>query len=90
MDGDLLLVADLDGAVNVLDRDDNLVATIGRASAMHDDEWPNEADADGNLAAPAHMPAALNSPHGIACDSSRRILISEWSIGGRVIALEPQ
>jgi hypothetical protein len=89
-DGDLLLVADLDGAVNVLDHNDNLVTTIGRASISHDDEWPNDVDAEGNLAGPAYTPATLNSPHGITCDSSSRILISEWSIGGRVIQLQPQ
>jgi len=62
MDGELLLIAELDGAAVVLDGDDHLVTTIGQGFVEHGPAWPNEVDDRGNLTAPARGDAIFNSP----------------------------
>jgi hypothetical protein len=88
IDGDLLLVTELDGALAVFDLDSYL-GTVGRSPAERSIAWPNSLDERGVHHRPAHAEGMFNSPHGITTDLSGGVLVSEWSIGGRVVRLQP-
>jgi hypothetical protein len=86
--GDLLVVAELQARVVVLDPDDQLVAELGRdAAACARPGWPNALDDAGRTVRPPLRCGRFNSPHGLAVDRDGRLLVSEWLIGGRLVAV---
>lgn len=87
--GDRLIVAELHASVAVLDADDVLVGRLGDDEAVIDRPgWPNALDADGRAVRPDLDPTRFNSPHGLTVDADGRLIVSEWLIGGRVVALD--
>jgi hypothetical protein len=82
---ELLLVAELNGRVTVLDLDDRVVSRSGiDPEAPQRDGWPNSLAPDGELQRPVTEEGVLNSPHGLAVDATGRVVLAEWLIGGRV------
>ncbi|AWB92263.1 hypothetical protein [Aeromicrobium chenweiae] len=90
IDDDFLLVTELWGDLVVLDRDGAVVDRIAEQSVEPTRPgWPN-AMADGAVVRPSTRAGALNSPHGIAVDSTDGSWVfTEWFIGGRVVRLSP-
>ncbi len=84
-----LLVTDLFGALLAVDPADRVTpiiridpATRARAG------WPNDETGDGATRRPHLVDGTLNSPHGIAVRDTGTVYLTEWSLGGREIALE--
>ena len=90
LDGDRMIVGELNARIAVLDRDDTLIGFLGDGSELvQKPGWPNRRDADGNPMRPDDLvPGILNSPHGMAVDTDGSIYISEWLIGGRYTKLQ--
>jgi sugar lactone lactonase YvrE len=88
--GDLLVVAELFGAVAVFDRDDVCIARIGRGTEVDQERpgWPN-LEADGVVSRPPLVDGDFNSPHGVATADDGTIYITEWLVGGRLVELSP-
>jgi DNA-binding beta-propeller fold protein YncE len=75
--GDYVAIAELQGRVTVLDKDNNIVAQLG--------DNPNESQrANYGLDPSKWTEGICNSPHGIAFDRSGNIVVSEWSQFGRL------
>lgn len=88
--GELLIVAELQGAIALFDGDDNLVERLGETIREKSEVWPNALDENGNTVRPTDVVAGrFNSPHGVATDDSGTIYVSEWLIGGRLVRLIP-
>ena len=86
--GDRLVVAELHARIVVLDADDRLVTELGTDAAVCDRPgWPNALDEHGHPVRPPLHAGRFNSPHGLAVDRSGRLLVSEWLIGGRLVAV---
>ena len=88
--GDLMVVAELNARLTVLDIDDRFVCYIGDNHEVSDVEgWPNNVDESGSLIRPRLIEEGrFNSPHGIAADAFGNIYVAEWLIGGRHVKLE--
>jgi hypothetical protein len=79
--GSDVAIADLQGRVTILDRDNRKVAQIGDSgndkkqgtNAVPRDQW-----VDGQLIA----------PHGVSWDGEGSLYVSEWSLAGRVVKLK--
>lgn len=89
VDGEALLLTELDGAILRVWRDGHVEELIGRVQRdeTHDGwparpGWPND-QAGGLLVRPPLTDGVLNSPHGIAVDVNGDIVLTEWLIGGR-------
>jgi hypothetical protein len=48
--------------------------------------WPNQIK-DGESVAPDVIDGAVNSPHGVAVNSSGTVFFTEWYFGGRVVRI---
>ncbi|MEM1444962.1 MAG: hypothetical protein AAGF84_02820 [Planctomycetota bacterium] len=95
-------VAELFGAVQVLDADLNRLATLGANPWVAPDkgwedqpkwQWPDEAAQAGypNCAGTDHVqPGKFISPHGIAVGPDGSVFVVEWTVGGRILKLEPK
>ena len=88
--GDLMVVAELQARLAVLDREDKLVCYLGENEAVCSVEgWPNNKSEAGAVIPTALLePGKFNSPHGMAVDSQGNLYVSEWLIGSRFIKLE--
>lgn len=89
LDGGLLWVTELNGAIVAFDRDDRLVAKLGDSTASDEEGWPNTLVGD-EMVRSALVPGVFRSPHGIAIDDAGVIAVTEWVIGGRLIVLTPR
>lgn len=88
---DHLYVANLHGSIVELDQADRYVATLFPTSRATDDPgWPNHLDPSAGYRRPELTPTAFNSPHDIAADSSGRLYVTEWVLGGRLVRLSSQ
>jgi sugar lactone lactonase YvrE len=88
---DLLVVAELNARIVLLDKDDRILGDIGEGRKnLKREGWPNQLDENGDPASPLPLleEGHFNSPHGIAADSDGNIYVSEWLIGDRYIKLE--
>ena len=76
--GDFVAIAELQGRVTVLGKDNSIVAQIG--------DNPKETQRANFGLEPAQWTDGIcNSPHGIAFDRAGNIVVSEWSKFGRVL-----
>ena len=75
--GDFVAIAELQGRVTVLDKNNDIVAQIG------DNPDPKHR-ANYGLAQAEWVEGVFNSPHGISFDRSGNIIVSEWSQYGRL------
>ena len=80
--GEWLVITELFGGLALFHQDQYVGHFARDRDNPERDAWPNERDDQGNMRRP-ELDAALHSPHGIAADEER-ILVTEWSIGGRV------
>lgn len=88
IDGNLLWVTELFGAIVAFDPDDRVVARLGDGAPSTEVGWPNTLA--GDVVERTPMPAGMfRSPHGIAVTASGVIAVTEWVIGGRLIVLRP-
>lgn len=86
--GDLLVVAELEARLAVLDRNDQLVCHLGAdQEAPTRTGWPNLTTAFGRTVRPPLQPGFFNSPHGLAVDGQGNLVVAEWLIGGRITRL---
>src|SRR5207253_3138185 len=77
--GDLLVVAELNARVAILDGDGVLVGYQGENGAVVSRPgWPNALDADGNVQPPPTEAGLFNSPHGLTVDADGSIYVAEW------------
>ncbi|MHA7262860.1 NHL repeat-containing protein [Arthrobacter sp. TMN-37] len=88
LDGELLWVTELFGAIVAFDRSDNPAAVLGSALESTEEGWPNVLDGD-VMDRPPFKAGIFRSPHGIAVNAAGSIAVSEWVIGGRLIMLTP-
>jgi len=88
--GGLLVVADLESRLTVLDEDDALLGHLGSDDdAAGRPGFPNQLDHEHRPVRPAALqPGRFNSPHGLASDSAGNLYVSEFLIGGRLVKLE--
>lgn len=75
--GDYVAIAELQGRVTVLGKDNEIVAQLG------DNPDPKQR-ANYGLAPAEWTGGVFNSPHGISFDRSGNIVVSEWSQYGRI------
>lgn len=88
--GDKLLVGDLHARLTLVDADDRLVAHVGDGGDSHAEPgWPNAIVAADAIVARRSTPGAFGSPHGLATMSDGTIIVAEWRLGGRIVALRP-
>ncbi len=86
---DLLIIAELNARLAILDVNDNLLCLIGDNGEIVDTNgWPNNLNEQALVIPPQLLePGKFNSPHGIATDNDGNIYIAEWLIGGRYTKL---
>ncbi|WP_309615917.1 hypothetical protein [Salinibacterium sp.] len=82
IDGDVLWVSELFGAIVAMNSDAQLIRTIGDPAEKLSNSWPNTREGD-SVAAPLLTPGAFRSPHGIAVLPNGSVIVTEWIIGGR-------
>ena len=89
--GDLLIVAELNASLAVLDPDGRLVGRIGdRPEVVTEPDWPNARDAAGNLVRTDRLqPGSFHAPHGLSVGVDGSIFVAEFVTGGRLIRLAP-
>ncbi len=76
--GDYIAIAELQGRVTILGKDNSIVAQIG--------DNPNESHRANYGLEPAQWVEGIcNSPHGITFDHSGNVVVSEWSQFGRLL-----
>jgi DNA-binding beta-propeller fold protein YncE len=75
--GDFIAIAELQGRVTVLGKDNSIVAQVG-------DNPDTSQRANFGLEPSKWTEGICNSPHGIAFDRSGNIIVSEWSQFGRL------
>lgn len=88
IDGERLLVTELDGRVVAFGRDDGFLGGIGTPLRRVPPAWPNVLR-EGALERPT-SPGLFRAPHGIAATADGHVLITEWLIGGRITRLVPR
>ncbi len=76
--GDNVAIAELQGRVTVLGKDNSIVAQLG------DNPMANQR-ANFGLDPSQWTEGICNSPHGIAFDRSGNVIVSEWSKFGRIL-----
>lgn len=84
--GDLCLVPELSARVDILDKDDNVVAMLGDNGFVSQlPGWPNH-----NVTGKPHLiqPGKFNSPHGATFAPNGDIYVVEWIVGGRITKLQ--
>jgi sugar lactone lactonase YvrE len=88
--GDVLLVAELPGRLTVLDVEDRVIGRLGdNMAATVRPGWPNSVTEDGIAIRPDDLSnTKLNSPHGLVVDAAGRLIVTEWLMGGRLLAIE--
>lgn len=86
-DPEYLYVAQLNGAISILDRSYRFVDEL-RSPSPSDEQWPNQR-VDGKLAPPTLDSALLHSPHDIAYIDGR-LYLTEWCLGGRYLTVHLQ
>jgi hypothetical protein len=88
-DGDLMVVAELNARITILDMDDKLVTYLGDNHQVSDGAgWPNELDSVGVPSRTSRLEAGkFNSPHGLGVDGDGNLYVAEWLIGGRFTRL---
>jgi hypothetical protein len=88
--GDLLVVAELRSRLALFDVDDRLIGYLGDGGEVWQEHgWPNR-KVDGVIEPRTDRPAGrFSSPHGVAATPSGTIHVTEWRLGGRLVALEP-
>lgn len=75
--GNYIAIAELQGRVTVLGKDNSIVAQLG--------DNPNEKQrANYGLAQSEWTEGICNSPHGVAFDKAGNVIVSEWSQFGRL------
>jgi hypothetical protein len=79
--GNYVAIAELQGRVTVLGKDNEIVAQLG------DNPDPKQR-ANYGLEPSAWTEGIFNSPHGISFDRSGSIIVSEWSQYGRLSKFE--
>ncbi len=86
---DKLVVAELEGRVHILDKNDNIIETFCDGSEYTQVKgWPNRKIDDKWVSPLEHVEVGkFNSPHGIVADKSGNIYVHEWHIGVRVTKL---
>jgi hypothetical protein len=88
--GDVLLVAELDGRIAVLDPEDRVVGYLGDGSDVRGEAgWPNRRDGNRTVRREPHQAGRFVSPHGLTALADGRLLVAEWRIGGRLVRLTP-
>lgn len=86
--GDLCLVPELFARVDILDKDDELIATLGdNGYASTRPGWPDH-NRNGNPQ--LIQPGKFNSPHGATFAPNGDIYVVEWILGGRITKLTKQ
>jgi DNA-binding beta-propeller fold protein YncE len=88
---DILVVAELNARLLLLDAGDQILAEIGEGRDYLEREgWPNRLDENGTPADTRHLirTETFNSPHGIAAGADGSIYVSEWLIGDRYTKLK--
>ena len=76
--GDYAAVAELQGRVTILGKDNSIVAQLG--------DHPTASQRANYGLDPAQWTEGIcNSPHGIAFDRSGNVIVSEWSKFGRLL-----
>lgn len=83
---DLLIVTDLYGAMLSVDLAGNVEILIPSIKPERGEGWPNQIK-DGESIAPDVIVGAVNSPHGVAVNSSGTVFFTEWYFGGRVVRI---
>jgi hypothetical protein len=79
--GDTVAVAELEGRVAILDKDNKLVATLG--------DNPNHKQWATNKVPPKDWTEGIfNAAHGIAYDKDANLYVEDWSVTGRIIKME--
>lgn len=79
--GDNVAVAELEGRVSILDKDNKIVATLG--------DNPNHKQWATNRVPPQDWKEGIfNAAHGIAYDKDANLYIEDWSVTGRIIKME--
>ena len=86
---DLMIVAELDSKLTILNRDDQFVEYLFMdEEAPNRPGWPNEEKKETTLGRPSDLhPGKFNSPHGMTIDKDGNIYVAEWLIGGRMTKL---
>jgi hypothetical protein len=75
--GDYVAIAELQGRVTVLGKDNSIVAQVG-------DNPTTTQRANFNLDPAQWTDGICNSPHGITFDRNGNLIVSEWSKFGRL------
>jgi len=84
--GDYALVPQLSARVDVMDKDDYIVAMLGDNGVVSTIKgWPNH---NKELYPELIQPGKFNSPHGGCITERGDIYVVEWIIGGRITKLE--
>ena len=83
---DLLIVTDLYGSMLSVDLAGHVGILIPSIKPERGEGWPNQIK-DGESVAPDVIEGAVNSPHGVAVDSSGSVFFTEWYFGGRVVRI---
>ena len=83
---DLLIVTDLYGAILSVDLAGNVEILVPSIKPERGEGWPNQIK-DGESVAPDVIDGAVNSPHGVAVNSSGTVFFTEWYFGGRVVRI---
>lgn len=88
--GELALVAELHGALAVLDPDDRVAGHLGQGDLPDErDGWPNARRADGSIGRPDLVPGRFDAPHAVDVTADGSILVAEFVLGGRLVRLDP-
>ncbi|MCX4791954.1 hypothetical protein OG369_39560 [Streptomyces sp. NBC_01221] len=85
---DTVLVGELSASLAQLDGRGRLIRRIGPdPEAPERPHWPNAADDQGRTVPPRLPDGRFNSPHGITVDTTGRVHVVEWVLGGRHLHL---
>ena len=88
IDGDRLLVTELDGRIVAFGLDDEPIGSIGTPLRRTPEAWPNVLRG-GAVERPRSV-GVFRAPHGIAVTPEGHIIVTEWLIGGRISRLVPR